>query len=207
MNGTRSGRPSDHSLLVKPSSAFSVLDDRFDTLRFKTPMDTAKAVFFVLFLPSLFLTTGCSSSMPWVSSTDNVRAVTGTYEVQQFEFTPKASNLKPINVLEYMEEKGVQLELTQSRDFVLSYHPQNRENVTVTGTYSVTSNKVELNGQRQDVERYQHILLNRSFYLLRKNSRALWVETEETVAPENLSSSYDGLSGVEGLLHLELRRE
>lgn len=169
-------------------------------------MDTAKVVFLVLFLPSLVLSTGCSSSMPWVSSTDEVREVSGTYQVQQFKFTPKASDLKTINVLGYMKEGSVHLELTESQDFVLSYHPKNGDKVTVTGTYSVTSNKVQLNGQRQDADRYQKILLNRSFYLLRKNSKALWVETDETVAPQELSSSYEGLSGVEGLLHLELRK-
>lgn len=170
-------------------------------------MDLAKTVIVFLFLSSLLLMTGCSSSMPWASSKDEVREVTGTYQVQQFKFTPKASNLKAIDVLEYMEEESVTLELTESENFVLSYRPTNGNTVTVTGTYGVTSKKVELSGQRQDAERYRRILLDRSFYLLRKNPRTLWVETDETVAPEKLSSSYEGLSGVTGLLQLTLRRQ
>lgn len=176
-----------------------------NTLTIVHHMDTPRVANVILFFFLLFLGTGCTSSMPWISSADDVREVAGTYQVQTFTFTPKASDLKTINVLDHMEE-GVELKLTESQDFVLSYSPTNEENVTVTGTYSVTSGKVEMNGQREDMKRYQQILLDRSFYLLRESKR-LWVETNETVAPEKLSSSYDGLSGVEGLLHLELRRE
>lgn len=145
--------------------------------------------------------------MPWTSSTAEVGEVTGTYQVRHLEFVPEASVLESINVLNYLEGNELELELTESQDFVLSYRTENGKQVTVTGTYGAKSNKVELDGQRKDAKRYEQILLDRSFYLLRKGSKVLWVETKKTVAPTNLSSSYKGLTGVEGVLRLELVRQ
>lgn len=169
-------------------------------------MDTARAVLLYSFLLVLFVATGCSS-MPWTSSSGEVSEVTGTYQVRQLEFAPEASVLESINVLHYLEGEELELELTESEDFVLSYRTENGKQVTVTGTYTVKSKKVELNGQRGDVQRYEQILLDRSFYLLRNDPKVLWVETKKSVAPMHLSSSYKGLTGVEGVLRLKFVRQ
>lgn len=145
--------------------------------------------------------------MPWNASTDDPSEVAGTYQIQRFQFAPDASVLKPINVLEYMEGSASTLELTNSRDFVLNYRKQNGKRITLTGTYTLTPKKVELKGQREDAELYQNILLDRKFYLLRKGPNVLWVDTQKNVAANKLSASYEGLTGVGGILRLELARE
>ena len=153
---------------------------------------------------ALLLAVGCSSSRLPTLTSDDPSAVIGTYQIRQFEFEPDASVLEEIDVLEYVNPDASRLELTSSRDFVLTYHTHNEEPVTLTGTFSLDSNKVELAGQREDVGQYQDILLDRAFYLHHQKPDVLWVHTKKQVAIEELSASYDGLTGVEGTLRLEL---
>jgi hypothetical protein len=155
----------------------------------------------------LLLATGCSSLPLPMTSSDDPSEVAGTYQIRQFEFEPKASSLKTIDVLEYVENGASSLELTSSQDFILKYRIRDGKQVTLTGTYSLSSNKVELAGQREDARRYQKILLDRRFYLHRQKPNVLWVHTKKQVSAEQLSASYDGLTGVEGTLRLELVRD
>ncbi len=156
---------------------------------------------------TLLMSVGCSSlSLPMISSGDPAEVV-GTYQIRQFEFEPAASSLETIDVLEYLKQDASSLELTSSQDFVLKYRTQNGQNATLTGSYSLNSKKVELSGQREDASQYQDILLDRTFYLHRQDPNVLWVHMKKQAAPEQLSTSYDGLSSVEGTLRLKFMRD
>lgn len=158
-------------------------------------------------LLSVLLLSGCTSL--WEASSPEVdpSEVTGDYEVQRFRFEPRASALDPINILEFVQRQSTGLELTESQDFILSYQVRGGEQVKVTGSYEVTPETVELQGQEKDDERYGKILLDRTMTLQREEPNTLRFDEETQVSPEKLTSEYQGMTEVEGNLTLELVHE
>lgn len=169
-------------------------------------MDTLRYLILTILMGPLLVLGGCSS-ISWMSFSDPPKEVTGTYEIRTFEFAPEASALETTNVLGYLTDDGATLELTNSKDFVLRYRIEDGEQVTLTGTYSVEPKKIVFNGQREDRNLYEEILLDREFYLLRKGKNRLWVDSKKNVALGQLSTTYDGLTGVDGVLRVEFVRE
>lgn len=161
---------------------------------------------FALLLPILFIS-GCTSL--WEASTPDVdlSEVTGTYEIDHFRFEPQASALESINMLEYVQRNSTNLELTESQDFILTYQIRGEERVKVVGSYEVTPETIQLNGQDKDAERYEKILLDPAMTLQREEPNTLRFDGQTEVSPENLTSEYQGMTDVEGNLTIELVRE
>lgn len=161
---------------------------------------------YALILPVLLIS-GCTSL--WEASAPEVdpSEVAGTYEVERFEFEPRASAIDPIKMMEFVQRRSTGIELTESQDFILSYQIRGGEQVKITGSYEVTPETVTLQGQEKDVERYEKILLDRTMTLQREEPNTLLFDEETTVSPEKLSSEYQGMTEVEGNLTLELVQE
>ncbi len=171
-------------------------------------MNTFRPRFSLLLGVVALLGTGCTSLFSGQASSDeDPSEVAGTYTIQRFEFAPQASALESINLLEHVDEEGSTLELTESQDFILTYRTEEGEEVTLTGPYGLTEDQVEVQGQEKDGARFKRILLDRTFTLSRRSSSSLWFEHQTEIAPETVSSLYEGMNQVEGTLRLEFVRE
>lgn len=137
---------------------------------------------FVLTVAVLFVA-GCASLSRGPANDADPAEVSGTYEIEHFEFVPLASALDRINLLEYVEEDGSTLELIDSQDSILTYRTKDGGQVKVTGPYGLTSEHVKIEGQEKDEARFKRIQLDRTFTLARKTPTTLLFGTQTEISP------------------------
>ena len=170
-------------------------------------MKTIRPYFSVLLVLTLVLGAGCTSLFQTSEPDVDPAEVAGTYDIHHFEFVPLSSALEPINLLEYIQDEGSSLKLTESQDFVLTYETENGEEVTLVGPFDLSPDTVTLKGQDKDEARFQRILLDRTLSLNRESSNTLSFEHQTEISPEALSSWYEGMNQGDGTLRLEFVQE
>lgn len=153
---------------------------------------------------TVFVLTGCDSGDP----ADEARPsdVAGEYRFTQFEFTPTAQVVEPINVLDTLVTSDTHLNLSSGGNFIFAYKFVEGDLYFLTGNFSVTERTVRIDGLSENRSLYSQLLLREDFTLRRDetNPDVLTAEIDLTVNPAAFSDRYQGVGSLDGRLNLRL---
>ncbi|MCH8557410.1 MAG: hypothetical protein LAT84_06310 [Balneolia bacterium] len=135
--------------------------------------------------------------------------VAGTYDFDRFEFVPSASAIQPAVVLDTLVAENTFLRLTSGGQFLLNYQFQNGPESLISGNFSVSANRVELQPSAGSEARLTSLLLEAPILLTRvpvsgQSRDSFNMENSQTVDLSVYSGRYEGLPPVPGILFLDL---
>ncbi len=160
-------------------------------------------IIFIVLLATAF---GCSKDNPVNVLPDEVA---GTYDFNRYEFVPTASAIDPANVLDTLVVENSFLRLTSGGQFLLNYQFVNGPESLISGNFSISANRVELQAAAGSESRLTALLLESPIRLNRvsvsnQTRDGLEMENSQTVDLSNFSNRYEGLPPVPGTLFLSL---
>ncbi|MCH8569538.1 MAG: hypothetical protein LAT67_14795 [Balneolales bacterium] len=135
--------------------------------------------------------------------------VAGTYDFIRYEFVPSAAAIQPANVLDTLVVQNTFLRLTEGGQFLLNYQFINGPESIISGNFSITANRVELQPAAGSEARLTSLLLQPPLRLDRIPAQgqfrdSLEMAKEQVVDLSNFSNRYDGIPPVPGVLFLQL---
>jgi hypothetical protein len=155
-------------------------------------------------LAVVLVVAGCSSGDP--ISPPTAGDVEGTYAVTEFSFTPRATGIQPVSVLDTLVTANTGLELFGSRAALFRYQIVGAPSDIVAGEFDLTANQLRLR-LSDTAGRLPRLLLPTTLTFNRLDANTLRLEAETTA---NLAAydpvAFAGLNAVVGTLRLRFVR-
>lgn len=167
-------------------------------------MPYPRTSFLALLLLAPFVLVACDSDD---DDDDDFGAVAGIYQFEEFRFTPARSGVAPADVLARLDASETQLRLFRNGEFTLQFDFSGTFGL-ITGTYTVTDERVTLRLSGDDEDEAERILLGNEVRLQRSptNPGVLTASNQTSVNLSNFDDTAYPDADVDGTLTIRLRR-